>query len=154
MRNWATPLIGYVAAVIAVIALATLAGLHLRGSVSQAHRHWDAGVGRVIAQQKEKRREMESAALVSTANAAEAPDLSRNREPRPNEIASGSMDGKSALAKEEEDVSQKAQNESRKKSGRRAERKQQSGPATKFTSLPHMAVTAAAATTSALIPFR
>jgi hypothetical protein len=152
MRNWATPLVGYVGAVIAVMALATLAGLHLRGSVSRAHRHWDAGVPRVIAQQQQKRREMESTAMVSAANAAEAPHLASDRAPPIDEIKS--MDSKSVLAREEEDVSQKAQNESRKKSSRRAERKQQARPATAVTTLPHIAVTAAAATTSALIPFR
>jgi hypothetical protein len=158
MRNWATPVVGYVGAVIAVIALATLAGLHLRGSVNRAHRHWDAGVGRVIAQKQERRREMGSAALVSTASAAEAADRTRGKqpdnEPAIDEIAAGSMDGKAALAKEEEDVSKKAEDETRKKPSRRAQRKQQAAHATAFTNLPHLAVTAATATTSALIPFR
>jgi hypothetical protein len=154
MRNWTTPLVGYVGAVIAVIALATLAGLHLRGSVSRSHRHWDAGVGRVIAQQQERRRGMESAtALVSPANAAEGWNFANDRESQIDQADAESLDGKTALANEEESVSRRAQNESRKKSNRHAERKQQSA-ATGFTTLPHLAVTAATATTSALLPFR
>jgi hypothetical protein len=150
MRNWATSLVVYVGAVIAVMALATLAGLHLRGNVNRAHRHWDAGVPRVIAQQQQKRREMESTALVSTANAAEAPDLTSDREPPLDEVAAQSLNGKATLAKEEESVAQKAQNESRRKNSRHVERKQQPGPVTAVTTLPQLVTTA----TSALIPFR
>jgi hypothetical protein len=144
MRRLADPVVGYVSAVVAILALATLAGLHLRGSMTRSHRHWDASIGRVIAQQQEKRLEMEIAAV-----------------PTPSELTSEAVDAalaipelttgqteKAILNDHEESRSQKVQNESRRKSGRRADRKQQ--PPASVITLPQLAVTA----TTALIPLR
>ena len=55
MRSLANPVVGYVGAVLGVIAIASIAVFTLHGMAAKAHRHWDADIDRIIAQQQAKK---------------------------------------------------------------------------------------------------
>jgi hypothetical protein len=145
-----TPLVGYVGAVLGVIAIASIAVFTLQGMAAKAHRHWDADIDRIIATQQEKKQAID----VALARGG-APGVVRRAGPQIATLTTGSIDDDDddlALTNEEA-AQQKAQ--SAKKSGRRGDKQQQQQrhyiPAA-FATLPKFAATAAATTTTLLRP--
>jgi hypothetical protein len=149
MRSLANPAVGYVGAVLGVIAIASIAVFNLQGMAAKAHRHWDADIDRIIAQQQAKK--LDTTALAR----AEIPD---DRDTRPR-IAALTRD---AIEEDEDDLafsneeakSKKAQNPTSKKYSRRAERRPQHYMPAAFLTLPKFAATAAATTTTTLLRLR
>ncbi len=141
--NFTTPVIGYVGAVLGVIAIASFAVFTLQGMAAKAHRHWDADIDRIIATQQGKKM-----------GALARPEIPDDAGPQIATLTTGSIDDDDddpALTNEES-AQQKAQ--SGKKSGRRADKQQQQRhyiPAA-FATLPKFAATAAATTTTLLRP--
>ncbi|HET7678522.1 MAG TPA: hypothetical protein VFK79_00125 [Xanthobacteraceae bacterium] len=145
----ANPAVGYVGAVLGVIAIASIAVFNLHGMAAKAHRHWDADIDRIIAQQQAKK--LDTATLAR----AEIPD---DGDTRP-QIAALTRD---AIEEDEDELafsseeakSKKAQNPSSKKYSRRAERRRQHYMPAAFLTLPKFAATAAATTTTTLLRLR
>jgi hypothetical protein len=145
--NLKTPLVGYVGAVLGVIAIASIAVFNLQGMAAKAHRHWDADIDRIIATQQEKKQALDVALA-----RGDIPGVASGAGPQ---VTTGSIDDDDDdPAVTNESTQQKPQ--SGKKSGRRTDNKQRQQhyvPAA-FLTLPKFAATAAAATTTALLRLR
>jgi hypothetical protein len=142
MRSSNSPVVGYVSAVLGVIAIASVAVFTLHGMAAKAHRHWDADIDRIIAQQQAKK-------LDTAVHArAEIPDDS-NARPRIAALTRGAIEeDEDELAFSNEDAkSKKLQNPGGKKYSRRADRRRQHYIPTAFVTMPKFAATAAANTT-------
>src|SRR5687767_3223991 len=115
MRSLATPAVGYVGAVLGVIAIASVAVFTLHGMAAKAHRHWDADIDRIIAQQQAKKLDTASPART------EIPD--NDARPRTATLtrSAGEDDEDEPALSSEEAKSKKLQNPSGKKYNRRSE---------------------------------
>jgi len=112
-------IVGYIAAVLGVIAIASIAVFDVRGMAAKTHRHWDADVDRIVAHQQVRKH------LIALAS-AEVPGVQSDAGPQ---IAGLTVE---ALEAEEDEAvvgsesgSQKLQNRSGKKYSRRADRRRQ-----------------------------
>jgi hypothetical protein len=148
MRNPTVPVLCYVGAVLGVIAVASLAAFQLQGISARAHRHWDADIDRIIAQQLEKKREAEVAML------ARAGDDGREDEPQVAAFTTrAALDDEDDDADAEQSRPRKNPSHGERKSSRRGggERKgQQHFIPSAFATLPKFAASAAATTTTLL----
>jgi hypothetical protein len=116
-------IIGYVAAVLGVIAIASVAVFDMRGMAAKAHRHWDADIDRIVAHQQVKRQ------LIALAS-AESPDVQSDAGPQIAGLTIEPIEAEDDVAPVGNDSgSQKVQNRSGKKYGRRADRRRQVAPA-------------------------
>jgi hypothetical protein len=141
MRSLANPVVGYVSAVLGVIAIASVAVVTLHGMAAKAHRHWDADIDRIIAQQQAKK--------LDTAIPART-DIPNDARPQIATLTRGAVedDDEDELAfSTEEAKSKKLQNPSGKKYSRRAERRSQHYIPAAFATVPKFAASAAATTT-------
>jgi len=139
--------VGYVGAVLGVIAIASIAVFNLHGMAAKAHRHWDADIDRIIAQQQAKK--LDTVVLAR----AENPNVS-DAGPRVTALTRDAIEDDEddlAFSNGEEVKSKKIQNAGSKKNSRRAERRQQHYIPTAFLTLPKFAATAAATTTTTLL---
>jgi len=140
--RFANPVVGYVGAVLGVIAIASVAVFTLHGMAAKAHRHWDADIHRIIAQQQAKKLDTASPART------EIPD--NNARPQIATLTRGAVeddeDEDELAFSTEEAKSKKLQNPSGKKNNRRTERRQHYIPPA-FATVPKFAATAAATTT-------
>jgi hypothetical protein len=142
MRSLANPVVGYVGAVLGVMAMASVAVFTLHGMAAKAHRHWDADIDRIIAQQQAKK--LDTAVLAR----AEIPDDDDAR-PQIAALTRGAID------KDEEELafsnqqanSKKLQNSGGKKSSQRTDRRRQHYIPAAFATVPKFAISAAASTT-------
>lgn len=142
MRSFANPVVGYVGAVLGVIAIASVSVFTLQGMVAKAHRHWDADIDRIIARQQAKK--LDTAVLAR----AEISDDSAARPQIATLARSAIEDDEDELAfSNEEATSKKLQNPSGKKYSRRVERRRQHYIPAAFATVPKFAATAAATTT-------
>jgi hypothetical protein len=135
--------------VLGVIAIASIAVFNLHGMAAKAHRHWDADIDRIIAQQQAKK--LDTTALAR----AEIPEDSDTR-PRIAALTRDAIeeDEDELAFSNEEAKSKKAQNPTSKKYSRRAERRHQHYMPAAFLTLPKFAATAAATTTTTLLRLR
>ena len=141
MRSLASPVVGYVGAVLGVIAVASVAVFTLHGMAAKEHRHWDADIDRIIARQQAKK--PDTAVLAR----AKIPDDIGAR-PQIATLTRSAIEGdQDGLAfSTEEAKSKKLQNPSGKKYSRRAERRRQHYIPAAFAIVPKFAATAAANT--------
>jgi hypothetical protein len=145
MRSLANPVVGYVGAVLGVIAIASIAVFNLHGMAAKAHRHWDADIDRIIAQQQAKK--------LDTVAQAEIPNFS-DAGPRVTALTRDAIeDDEDDLASSNEEgvKSKKVQNPGSKKNSRRAERQREHYVPAAFLTLPKFAASAAATTTTTLL---
>jgi hypothetical protein len=142
MRSSTSPVVGYISAVLGVIAIASVALFTLHGMAAKAHRHWDANIDRIIAQQQAKK--LDTAVLAR----AGIPDNS-NARPQIAALTRGAIeeDEDELAFSNEEAESKKLQNPSGKKYSRRADRRRQHYIPAGFATVPKFAATAAANTT-------
>ena len=140
MRSLANPVVGYVGAVLGVIAIASIAVFTLHGMAAKAHRHWDADIDRIIAQQQAKKLDTASPART------EIPDNNARPQIATLTRSSGEDDEDEPALSNEQAKSKKLQNPSGKKNNRRTERRQHYIPPA-FATVPKFAATAAATTT-------
>ncbi|MEA2984920.1 MAG: hypothetical protein QOD94_1174 [Alphaproteobacteria bacterium] len=143
MRSFASPVVGYVSAVLGVIAIASVAVFTMHGVAAKAHRHWDADIDRIIAQQQAKKLDTEATVR------AEASDDGDAR-PQTATLTRGAAedDDEDDLAfSTEEAKSKKLQNPGSKKNGRRTERRSQHYIPAAFATVPKFAASAAATST-------
>ena len=141
MRSLANPVVGYVGAVLGVIAIASVAVFTLHGTAAKAHRHWDADIDRIIAQQQAKK--------LDTAIPARTDIPGNDARPQIATLTRSSVedDEDEPALSNEETKSKKLQNPSGKKYNRRAERPRQHYIPPAFATVPKFAATAAATTT-------
>jgi hypothetical protein len=150
--NLNTPIVGYVGAVLGVIAIASLAVFNLQGMAAKAHRHWDADIDRIIAAQQGKKQVTDGASVARGEIPGAAGDAS-DAGPQIAALTTGSIDDDDdePAATNDESTQKKAQ--SGKKSPRRTDKQRQQQqhyiPAA-FTTLPKFAATAAVTTTTLL----
>src|SRR5258708_87832 len=118
MSILAKPVVGYVGAVLGVIAVASLAVFNLQGMTAKAYRHWDADIDRIIARQQAKKLGRVALARVETPGVESDAGLqiaALTREPlEEDEEAAAGDDGIGTA---------KVPNHVNKKSSRRAERR-------------------------------
>jgi hypothetical protein len=147
MRSLANPVVGYVGAVLGVIAIASIAVFNLHGMAAKAHRHWDADIDRIIAQQQAKKLDTVVLARADIPNVSDAGPwvaaLTRD--------AIEDDEDDLAFTNEEGVKSKKLQNPGSKKNSRRAERQHQHYIPAAFLTLPKFAASAAATTTTTLL---
>ena len=141
MRSLATPAVGYVGAVLGVIAIASVAVFTLHGMAAKAHRHWDADIDRIIARQQAKKLDTASPART------EIPDNNARLRTATLTRSAGEDDEDEPALSSEEAKSKKLQNPSGKKYNRRSERQRQHYIPPAFATVPKFAATAAATTT-------
>ena len=141
MRSLANPAVGYVGAVLGVIAMASVAVFTLHGMAAKAHRHWDADIDRIIAQQQAKKLDIASPARTETPDNNAKPQIATFTR------SSGEDDEYEAALSNEGAKSKKPQNPSGKKYNRRTERQRQHYIPPAFATVPKFAATAAATTT-------
>jgi hypothetical protein len=135
--------VGYLGAVLGVIAIASIAVFTVRGMAAKAHRHWDADIDRIVARQQAKKQEM-----VALSD-AETPVMQSGAGPQIAALISEPLEAEDDdLANINESDSQKVRNQVRKKSARRADRRQQHYVPVAFATLPKFAVMAIATTTT------
>jgi hypothetical protein len=146
MRILVKPVVGYVAAVLGVIVIASIAVFNLRGSMAKTQRHWDADIDRIITQIQDKRRDMDAAALAWSEIQEPESDAGPQIPSFPQSVEH--------VAVHEETAPQKAQNPGGKKYSRRADQRRQSDIATSLVTLPKLAVSAAGTTTTSLFGLR
>ena len=141
MRSLANPVVGYIGAVLGVIAIASVAVFTLHGMAAKAHRHWDADIDRIIARQQAKK--LDPASLART----EIPD--NDARPRTATLtrSAGEDDDDEPALSNQEAKSKKLQNPSGKKNNRRTERRREHYIPPAFATVPKFAATAAATTT-------
>jgi len=142
--NLKTPVVGYVGAVLGVIAIASFAVFTLQGMAAKAHRHWDADIDRIIATQQGKKRTMDVAALAR----ADVPGIQNDEGVQIAALTTGPVDDDDEPALAQAPTQQRAQ--SGKKSSPRADKPRQHYIPTAFATLPKFAATAAATTTTLL----
>jgi hypothetical protein len=142
MPSSTSPVVRYVSAVLGVMAIASVAVFTLHGMAAKAHRHWDADIDRIIAQQQAKKLDMAVLAR------AEIPDESNVR-PQLAALTRGAIeeDEDELAFSNEEAKSKKLQNPGGKKYSRRADRRRQHYAPAAFATVPKFAATAAANTT-------
>jgi hypothetical protein len=140
MRSLANPAVGYVGAVLGVIAMASVAVFTMHGMAAKAHRHWDADIDRIIARQQAKKLDTAIAARTETPDNARPQIATLTR-------SSGDDDDDEATLSNEGAKSKKLQNPSGKKYNRRTERQRQHYIPPAFATVPKFAATAAATTT-------
>jgi hypothetical protein len=147
MRAISPPVVGYVATVLAVIAVASVAVFELNGMTAKAHREWDAEIDLIIAKQQEKKRLAEMAAAKRIdQEALAAQDAGKTVAA----LTTDSADEDGTQSRGPGGL-QRAHSQGGKKSGRRVtQRGQQFIPAAIVTTLPKFAV----ATTSTLLRLR
>lgn len=141
MRTEPAPVVGYVATVLAVIAIASIAVFNLDGMTAKTHRSWDADIDRIIARQQEKKKQVELAALDRTAPASVASDA----EARAAELTTGSI-AEENLDNQYQTSPQKAQNQNAKRTGRRVASGGKHFIPAAFITLPKFAATTATST--------
>jgi hypothetical protein len=150
-KNWATPAMGYLSAVIGVIAIASLSILTLHGMSAKAQRHWDADIDRIVAKQQAKKRGIVVASLArtETTGSANSSQSARVVAPGNTTIAAGPMSKDESTVRNEDTLQPKIQNPSGRKYNRRADgRRQQHYLPAVFISLPKFATTTVATTLS------
>ena len=167
MRILTNPVAGYVGAVLGVIAVASFAVFNLHGMAATAHRHWDADIDRIIAQQLAKKQDAAQDAAMAAAFAPVAIAEGEKSDVRPTAAAftSDSLDqdedpvtqAKGAVTKNDDagkdeagSHPRKAHNQNGKKAHRRADRRRQHYIPAVLATLPKFAATAAATTTTLL----
>jgi hypothetical protein len=152
MSTLGKPVVGYVGAVLGVIAVASLAVFNLQGLAAKSHRHWDADIDRIIARQQAKKQ-----GLVALAR-AETPGVVSDVGPQIAALAREPLleDDKEAALGNEGIAPAKAQMHATKKSSRRANRQpqQQHYVPTAFAMLPIFTTPATATTTTTLFRLR
>jgi hypothetical protein len=130
--------IGYVAAVLGVIAIASVAVFDMRGMAAKTHRHWDADIDRIVAHQQIKRH------LIALAS-AETPDVQSDAGPPIAGLTTEPLEAEeNEAAVGNESGSQKVQNRNGKKYSRRADRRRQAQGAPANATLPNLAAVALA----------
>lgn len=142
MRYIANPIFGYFGAVFGVIAVASIAFFNLQGMAAKAHRHWDADIDRIVAQQQEKRHEMEMAALARAEHPAAGPQIAA--------LTTNSVDDDDDPLDSRDAAQSKEIKQNGKKNAKRGDRRRQHFLPTAFATLPKFASTAAATTTTLL----
>jgi hypothetical protein len=151
--NLNTPVVGYVGAVLGVIAIASLAVFNLQGMAAKAHRHWDADIDRIIATQQGKKQVTDGASVAR----GEIPGAAGDASEAGSQIATlttGSIDDDDDEPAATNDESTQKKVQSGKKSPRRTDKQRQQQqqhyiPAA-FATLPKFAATAAVTTTTLL----
>ena len=141
MRSLANPVVSYVGAVLGVLAIASVAVFTLHAMAAKAHRHWDADIDRIIAQQQAKK--------LRTAGLARAEVTDGDARPQIAAVT------RAALEEDEDDLafsneeanSKKLQNSGGKKSSQRTDRRRQHYIPAAFATVPKFAISAAASTT-------
>lgn len=147
----ANPVAGYVGTVFGVIAIASIAVYDLHGVAAKAHRHWDADIDRIIAQQQDKKRYMDMTALART----ETPDGESGVEPQFTALSTGSIEAEETASANSENGPPNVRGQGGRKYSPRAERQRQQHYIPKaFVTLPKFAATAAATTTTTLLRLR
>jgi hypothetical protein len=152
MANATRPVVTYVATVLAVIGTATMAAFSLNAMTAKAHRSWDADIDRIIAQQQEKKRLMEMAAVERMESRVV---FTKSQPAIAADVISGPLDEDDELFETRESSEpQKAQSQntpapSGKKSAKRAAKRKQYVPAA-FVTFPRFAVV----TTSTILRLR
>ena len=141
MRSLANPVVGYVSAVLGVIAITSVAVFTMHGMSAKAHRHWDADIDRIIAQQQAKK-------LEAVLARAAIPDDSDARPQIAALTRAAIEENEDELAfSNEEAKSKKLQSPGGKKYSRRADRPHQHYIPAPFATVSKFAATAAASTT-------
>jgi len=145
MSILAKPVVGYLAAVLGVISIASFAVFNLQGMAAKAQRHWDADIDRIIARQQAKKHGMVALARRETSG------VQSDVGPQIAVLTRGpsSEEDEEALSKDESGVA-KLQSQSAKKSSRRPERRQQHYIPAAFAALPKFAAPAATTATTVL----
>lgn len=144
-KQVASPVVGYMATVLAVIAIALAGVVNLYGMTAKARHSWDADIDRIIAKQQEKKRLVELAALDHTDPARGASDT----EPPAAELSTAST-VEEDIDSQSQATPLKAQSQNGKRRGRRVAQRGQHFIPTAFVTLPKFA----AATTSTLLRLR
>jgi hypothetical protein len=151
MRTLAKPVVEYMAAVLGVIAIASLAASQLHATAAKTHRHrdaqvWDANIDRIIAQQQEKKRLIQLAA----SGQVEIPAEETGRQIAA--LTRGSLEDDDVDDGPQKAAPKKAQGD--KKSTKRTDRRRQQYIPVAFATLPKFAITTAASTTTTLLRLR